>query len=156
MRPAVLGLALLCSSCVTERSVELAIEPPRDAMGGPDVPADVVSWEIRVSRIGDDDACPSVEVSASSSRFGELATAQAFRVDGASTAIGELPSGRWAFAALARDAGCAPRLYGCVIQRLEGELASVTIPVAAIDTPATCGCRTCASGECTQVAQVCP
>lgn len=156
MRRAALLLSVLLAGCATERMIALAIEPPRDGMGGPMIPTDAVSWEVRVVRLGDDDLCPSVEAAAEARAFGELADAQSFMVGGTGAAVGELPSGRWAFSALARDVGCAPLLYGCEIATLEGEdTPDVVIPVEPVTTAATCGCRSCTDGECVEVQRVC-
>lgn len=156
MKHALVLLAILGSGCATERMIALAIEPPRDGMGGPMVPAEAVSWEVRVVRLGDDDLCPSVDAAAEARAFGELADAQSFMVGGTGAAVGELPSGRWAFSALARDADCVPLLYGCEVATLEGESTpDVVISVEAVTSTASCGCRTCTSGECVEVRRVC-
>ncbi|MGE0788391.1 MAG: hypothetical protein AB7S26_22140 [Sandaracinaceae bacterium] len=150
------GVTLLASGCVSDRSIELAIEPPRDAMGGPMIPADVLAWEVRVSRLGDEDECPGLEASAAARAFGELAVAESFGVNEPGHAIGELPSGRWAFAAIARDVDCAPLLYGCAIARLEsGVETPIVIAVESVNGAPGCGCRACAMGECDPVASVC-
>jgi hypothetical protein len=148
--------ALLLGGCVSERAIELVIEPPRGPLGEPAIPADAVSWEVRLLRVDDDDACPGVEASAEARPFGELAEAQAFFVGGAGVAVGEVPSGRWAFAALARDAGCRPLLYGCARVELDGDFGeAVVVPVAPVDVEVTCGCRTCEAGTCREIARVC-
>ncbi len=148
-------LAAALSGCVTERAVELVIEPPRDAMGGPAIPAEVVAWEVRVVRLGDDDLCPSADASAEARPFGELADAQSFAAGGASMAIGELPAGRWGFAAMARDEACRPLLYGCVATELAPDARTIVVPVEPVTSSAACGCRACDAGACVEVERVC-
>lgn len=156
MRTAAWLLAIALAGCTSERAIELAIEPPRDAMGGPDVPAEVVAWEVRVSRLEDDDLCPNAEASADARPFGRLGDAQAFAVGTAGMAVGELPSGRWAFAVLARDAGCRPLLYGCEVVELDSMIAdAIVVPVEPSSADVACGCRTCAEGFCDPVEQIC-
>jgi hypothetical protein len=150
--------AALCAGCVSDRVLGLELRPPRAGDGGPAVPAEVVSWEVRLSRLeGDSERCPTVDDAAAGRGDARLGHAQSFpAADGMGMAIGEVPEGRWALAALGRAASCAVVLYGCS----ELELGGDPPLTAVVDLePATsaegCGCRTCDSGACTPVDALC-
>lgn len=153
-----LGLcALLFAGCISDRPIEIAIVPPRDADGEPDVPAEVVTWELRLARLEGDEVCPTANEAARAAPIGSLAHAQTFAASsGAGVGIGEVPPGRWALVAIARDGSCAPRLFGCAPVGIGSETpATLTVEVAAVVATETCGCRACEAGGCTPVETVC-
>lgn len=150
--------ALALSGCITDHSIEIELRPPRLPDGGPEVPPEVVSYELRLYRVEAGEGCPEQQAALSAAPFAELAHAQSFdAAEGMGEAIGEIPSGRWAFAAVARDSACAPVLYGC------SELAiavappgAVVIELAPVSEDPGCGaCRSCTSGVCDPVATIC-
>lgn len=152
-------VALLSSSgCVTDHIIGLELRPPRLADGGLEIPPDVVAYEVRLYRLDAAEHCPDATSVAIASDVAELGQAQTFdRMTGMGEAIGDIPPGRWAVAALARDASCAVRLFGCseldigvaTPATLEVELEAVSLDVG-------CGaCRSCINGICDPVASVC-
>ncbi len=150
--------ALFLSGCITDHVIHLELHPPRAPDGGPDVPPEVASYELRLYRLADTEACPDATMVATAARYAQLAQAQSFdRASGMGDAIGEIPSGRYAVAALARAADCGVVLFGC------SELAvgvaapsTVVVALAPVSLPADCGpCRTCSSGACDPVASIC-
>lgn len=158
MRRAILAAALALTGCVTDHAIDVELRPPRLADGGPDVPPEVVAYELRLYRVDDGEGCPERAVALTAAAFAELAHAQAFdAAEGMGEAIGEIPAGRWALAAVARDAACAPLLYGCTELAIgvapPGALIVELDPVA--EDPGCGACRTCASGECDPVASIC-
>lgn len=150
-----LGAAML--GCVTDHAIGVELRPPRSPDGGPAVPAEVVAYELRLYRT--DEGCPSAPQAASAHPFARLGHVQSFdAVEGIGDAIGELPPGRWALAALARDAECGVRLYGCAELDV-GVTAPSTLVVslAEIALEPTCGsCRACAEGTCAPLDAECP
>ncbi|MCZ7679954.1 MAG: hypothetical protein M5U28_14805 [Sandaracinaceae bacterium] len=77
------------------------------------MPAEVRSYELRLYRV-EDEGCPERALALTAAPFAELAHAQSFEAaEGMGEAIGEIPGGTWAMVAVARDAACAPLLYGC-------------------------------------------
>lgn len=156
------GLAIVCAlglsaGCVSDRVLALEIRPPRAADGAPDVPADVVRWELRLTRLEGEARCPSATDAADARDAGRLAHVQSFEAGvGMGAAIGEVPPGRWALAAMARTAECEVRLYGCREITLDDEVPpTVVIDVAPVAIEARCGCRACTAGECDPVAEPC-
>ena len=150
MRATIL-LALLFGGCVSDRTVAIELRPPRAPDGGPEVPADVVSIEVRLVRLEEDAACATVEEAAAAIEPGRLAHVQRFAAtDGMGMTIGEVPSGRWSVSALARDGDCAVRLYGCAEVVIDGDVGDVVVvDVAPASAAATCGsCRACEAGGC--------
>lgn len=149
----------LLGGCVVDVPIAIELRPPRDADGGPAVPSEVVSHELRLYRIEEGGECPPLALAATAAPFGELGHAQVFdAADGMGMAIGEVPPGYWAVAALSRDASCAVRLYGCAELTL-GLTAPATFVVTldAVNEDAGCGaCRACESGACAPVAATCP
>ena len=152
-RALTLALAALCalSACTNERALAIEI------VAAAPVPDEVVAWELRISSLEATMGCPSVEQAASAAPVARLAHAQTFTDVGMS--VGEISGGRWAFAVLGREEGCAVRVYGCSVVEIGGETRSpIAIrvePVAA--SSALCGsCRSCAAGGCAPVASVCP
>jgi hypothetical protein len=150
------------TGCASDRILALELRPPRAPDGGPAVPPEVASFEVRLSRLEDGAGCPTVDEAAAGRGGGRLAHAQAFAAsDGTSpamgTAIGEVPEGRWAIAALGRSAACEVVLFGCT----ELSVGPDAPPVVAVElrpvaTVQTCGCRSCdAEGTCTPVARRC-
>jgi hypothetical protein len=153
----VVAIGLVASGCITDHVIELELRPPRAPDGGPDVPSEVVSYEVRLYRLAVGEHCPDAATAASASAFGELGQAQSFERDvGMGDAIGEIPSGHYAVAGLARDSGCAVRLYGCT--ELDVGVAApmtVVVELAAASVEGCGACRTCASGACDPIAEIC-
>lgn len=145
-----LFLAALLVGCTNEHALEL------DIVSSVDVPPEVVSWELRITQVDPGEPCPTAEEAASAARVGRLVHAQSFEDVGMS--VGEIPRGQWAFAVLARDATCAPQLYGCTSIAIGNETFS-PIPIRVepvVDVTATCGtCRTCSAGACSAAAAIC-
>src|SRR5690606_24551154 len=107
-------LGLLLAGCITDHPIELELRPPRLPGGEPDVPAEVVTHEVRLYRITADQVCPTLSVVASAAPFGKLGHAQTFSAsEGMGDTIGEIPPGRYAVAALSRDGECGAHLFGC-------------------------------------------
>lgn len=149
-----LALALLLAGCVSDHTLGVELRPPRAPDGGPDVPADVAVFEVRLSRLEEGEGCPTVDEAASATGPGRLGHAQSFTAeDGMGMAIGEVPPGRWALAALARDDACAVRLYGCAEVSIDADApASVVVEMVETASTETCGaCRSCESGACAPV-----
>lgn len=150
------ALLALCAlhalfGCTNERAFAI------DIVAAAPVPEEVVAWELRIAALEPAMACPTAEEAASAAPVGRLAHAQTFTDVGMS--VGEISGGRWAFAVLGREEGCAVRVYGCSVVEIGGEtLSPIAIrvePVAA--SSALCGaCRSCAAGGCAPVASVCP
>ena len=148
MRCARFVVALALAGCVTEHGIELSV---RSAVP---LPPEVASWELRVSRLDGDGRCPSAEQAASARPSGRLAQVQSFEAEG--MAVGEVPRGRWAFAAIARDEACAVLLYGCTeIDIGPGVASPIVVDVDEVATTETCGCRACVAGRCDPPAAVC-
>lgn len=155
MRVALLALAL--GGCITDRAIELELSPPRGPDGAPTIPEDVRAHEVRLYRVEDGEGCPDLETAALAAPFGELAHAQSFEhVEGMGEAIGELPPGAWAVAAISRDGACAPRLFGCTSFSLGSAPASIVVQLTAASSGARCGCRSCELGACTPTDAICP
>jgi hypothetical protein len=153
-----LALALLLTGCVTDHPIALELRPPRLPDGGPDVPAEVVAHEVRLYRLGEAERCPELAVVASAAPFGELGHAQVFDArEGMGDAIGEIPPGRYAIAALSRDAECAVHLFGCRLLELGvTPFQTVVVELARVTHLPDCGtCRTCAAGACEPIDAVC-
>lgn len=152
--------ALLVSGCVTDHVIELELRPPRASDGGPDVPADVVAHELRVYRVDGGEGCPDLATAADAREFGAFAHAQSFdAADGMGEAIGELPRGTWAIAALSRAADCGVVLYGCAEATIGAEAIDriVVDLVPSTDRRPRCGtCRSCELGTCAPVDALCP
>ncbi len=149
----------LLSGCVTDHVIEIELRPPRLPDGGPDVPPEVVSFELRLYRLDDEEGCPDRARALTGAPYAELASAQAFAAEeGMGEAIGEIPSGRWALVGVARDAACAPVLYGC------SELSIGVAPPGAwiveldptSEDPGCGACRSCEGGTCAPVDAICP
>lgn len=153
------SVALCGTSCVSDQVLSVEIRPPRAPDGGLGVPTQVVSWELRLVRLDEAfTSCPSVDEAARAREGVRLGHAQAFRAtDEAGSAIGEVPEGRWALAALGRDASCGVVLYGCSEVMIGPNVPSVlVVEVQTALSTARCGCRTCADGGvCTPVATSC-
>ena len=147
----------LSTGCVSDRVLALEIRPPRAADGTPDVPADVVRWELRLARLEGDARCASAIDAADAREAGRLAHVQSFEDGvGMGAAIGEVPPGRWALAAIARTTECEVRLYGCRELALDDEVPeTVVIDVAPVTIEARCGCRACNAGACDPLAELC-
>ena len=143
-------MALVLSACVSDHYLELELIPPRAPGGGPELPAELVSWELRVTRLEGGARCPTLEEAAEARVIGRLGSVQSFsREDGMGSAVGELPGGSWAVAAIGRDAACVPLLYGCTELSIDGATAPVVrVELAPVVTGSTCGCRACESGVC--------
>lgn len=158
MRRLALTMALALSGCITDHAIEIELRPPRLPDGRPDVPAEVRSYELRLYRL-EREVCPERALALTAAPFAELAHAQAFdAAEGMGEAIGEIPAGRWALVAVARDATCAPLLYGC--SELSIGVASPGAWIVELDPVADdpgCGaCRSCQGGACDPVDAVCP
>ncbi|HJL18552.1 MAG TPA: hypothetical protein RMH99_23025 [Sandaracinaceae bacterium LLY-WYZ-13_1] len=151
-----LGLAVGLAGCVSERVIGLELRPPRGPDGGPDVPAALAAWEVRLVRLEGDEGCPGPEASAAG-RTPRLGHAQSFpAADGMGVAIGEVPPGRWAVTALGRDADCGVRLHGCAELVLDdGAPTRLVVETSPVATGATCGCRACDAGVCAPLLDVC-
>ncbi len=153
----VAAVAVLLGGCITDHVIELELHPPRAPDGGPEVPPEVVSYELRLYRIDATARCPDAATVASASDFGELGHAQSFdRDEGMGDAIGEIPTGRYALAALARGADCAAVLYGCT--ELDVGVAApmtVVVDLAPVSIEGCGACRTCNAGACDPVGSVC-
>lgn len=149
MRAALLAVLVL-TGCVTDRVLAVEVRPPRDAAGGPAIPDDVVSWELWLERLSDEQRCGTAEDAASGRVFGEPAAMQVFDdTVGMGMAFGEIPEGRWSLRALARSSTCEVRLYGCVEFELGEDAPNpVRVPVEEVAPAATCGCRSCEAGVC--------
>jgi hypothetical protein len=150
---------LFLSGCVNDVAIELELRPPRAPDGTPLVPPEVRAYELRIYKLEIVEACPDLPTFATAATFAELAHAQAFRVeDGMGQPVGEIPVGRWAVGALARDTMCGARLFGC----REIDIGVPSPSVVAIDmdvfvADTGCGaCRTCNDGICEPVDAVCP
>ena len=152
------ALGLLLAGCITDHAIELELRPPRLPGGGPDVPAAVVAHEVRLYRIAEDEECPALAVVASARPFGELGHAQTFDAsEGMGDAIGEVPPGRYAVAALSRDQDCAVHLFGCrVLEVGATPLQTFVVELDRVTHLPDCGtCRSCAEGACDPVDAVC-
>ncbi len=157
MRRLALTMALALSGCITDHAIEIELRPPRLPDGGPDVPAEVRSYELRLYRV-EDEGCPERALALTAAPFAELAHAQSFEAaEGMGEAIGEIPAGTWAMVAVARDAACAPLLYGC--SELSIGVAPPGTWIVELDSvtedPGCGACRTCESNACDPVASVC-
>ena len=149
---------VLVVGCVSDRILGLELRPPRAADGGFDLPAEAATFEVRLSRLEGSDRCATVDEAASATEPGRLAHAQAFAVaDGMGMAIGEVPPGRWAVSAIARNAGCGVLLYGCAEVTIDEAAPDVVVVELTPDGSAeTCGaCRECGAGVCTPIAVHC-
>ena len=154
----VLFLACALAACATEHGVAIEIQPPRDPDGTLLIPAEVVTWELGLVRIEEVEGCPTVEMSAGAEPYGELGHAQSFAAeDMRGMDIGEVPVGRWAVFAIARDAACAPLLYGCSVVAVGADVPEVVVvPVEPTTATVTCGaCRSCAATGCDPLATRC-
>jgi hypothetical protein len=159
MRIAIALSMLFAGACVTDHSIELELRPARRSDGGLDTPIEVATYELRLYRLEDGARCPDVATAAHAAEVGRLAHAQSFSAaDAMGEAIGEVPRGEWAFAALARDAACGVQLYGCSEVSIGSDAAAqVAIELAPAEVGLTCGpCRECAAGSCSPVDRVCP
>jgi hypothetical protein len=154
----VLAALVLGAGCVSDRTLGLELRPPRAPDGGPALPPEVVSWEVRLSRLEDgSERCPTVDDAAAARGGGRLGHAQSFGADeGMGMAIGEVPEGRWALAALGRDASCQVVLYGCSELSIGADAPpTVVVDLAPTASAEGCGCRTCDGGACAPVDAPC-
>ncbi|HEY8431000.1 MAG TPA: hypothetical protein VIL20_21625 [Sandaracinaceae bacterium] len=159
MKRLAVALALAASGCITDHAIAIELRPPRRADGRPDVPPEVVSYELRLYRLEErDEGCPPRALALTAAPYAQLAHAQAFdAAAGMGEAIGEIPPGRWALSAIARDGACAPLLFGCT------ELAIGIAPPGTLvveldliaEDPGCGACRSCAAGVCDPVGATC-
>lgn len=157
-RLAAAALGLLLGGCITDHPIALELRPPRLPGGGPDVPAEVVAHEVRLYRIAEDEECPTLAAVASAAPFGELGHAQSFEAsEGMGDAIGEVPPGRYALAALSRDGDCSVHLFGCrVLEVGATPFQTFVVELEPVTHPPGCGtCRSCAGGACAPIDAVC-
>jgi len=153
-----LAPALLLAGCITDHPIALELRPPRLPGGDPDVPAEVVAHEVRLYRLGADEPCPDADRVARAAPYAELGHAQVFTAsEGMGDAIGELPPGRYAIAALSRDADCGVHLFGCrVLEVGETPFQTVVVELEPTSGPSGCGtCRSCDAGACDPVDAIC-
>lgn len=153
-----LALALLLGGCITDHPIALELRPPRLADGGPDVPPEVVAHEVRLYRLSEDEGCPDLVTVVSARPFAELGHVQAFAASEAmGDAIGEVPPGRYAIAALSRDAACGVHLFGCrVLDVGVTPFQTFVVELEPVAEGAGCGaCRTCAAGACEPIDAIC-
>lgn len=158
MRRAVVVLGLLLASCVSDRILGLELRLPRAPDGGVEVPAEAATFEVRLSRLEGEERCATADEAASATEPGRLAHAQTFAAeDGMGMAIGEVPAGRWAVSAIARDADCAVLLHGCAEVTIDEDAPDVVVvELTASGSAETCGaCRDCDRGACTPIAVRC-
>jgi hypothetical protein len=151
------GAAASLVGCVSEHAIAVELRLPRGEGGEPISRPEVVSYELRLYATGR--GCPSLDEAASAAPFERLGAVQAFSAEaGMGEAIGEIPSGRWALAALARDETCGVRLFGCALLDVGVTAPStVVVDLAPASSGASCGdCRACEQGACTPSAAECP
>jgi hypothetical protein len=151
MRLALIAIVLL--GCARQHPLDLEIRAPDGGVSS------LSAIEVRVYRVGADAGCPPMEDVAAARDVAPVASAQSFSIaDGRGGVIGEIPPGRWAITALARDSVCTATLAGCAIVDV-GPMAMtpIVVELAPHDPLIGCGtCRTCEEGACTPFDAVCP
>ncbi|MCC6872686.1 MAG: hypothetical protein IT378_00140 [Sandaracinaceae bacterium] len=146
-------VVLVPAACTREHPLDLELDT---GDGGLD--AQAVAIEVRLHRLEPGQPCPPLEALASASASAPLASVQSFRVAAAmGSAFGELPPGRWAVAAIARDASCTVVAIGCTALDVGPTATSpVVVSLAPQATAATCGaCRACTDGQCDPLGAAC-